>query len=66
MAGSGDEAVVDVELRRLIIDGVHHDEPGSGGLAGGNSLAERFGQQQRHHQLRPRAKTAKLQVRWLA
>ena len=46
MAGSGDEAVVGVELRCLIIDGVDHDEPGSGGLAGGTSLAERFGQQQ--------------------
>ncbi len=42
VAGGGDEPVVGVKLRCLIIDGVHHDEPGSGGLAGGNGLAERF------------------------
>ena len=46
MAGSGDEPVVGVKFRCFIMDGVHHDESGGCGLAAGNSLAERFGQQQ--------------------
>ena len=45
MARSGNEPVMGVKLRRFIIDGVHHDEPGGGCLAGGNSLAERLGKQ---------------------
>ena len=32
VAESGDEPVVGVELRGLVIDDVHYDEPGSGGL----------------------------------
>jgi hypothetical protein len=45
VARSGNESVMGVKLRRFIVDSVHYDEPGRGCLAGGNSLAERFGKQ---------------------
>ena len=45
MLGNGEEAVVAVEARRRIVDGVHHHEPGSCGVAGGHGLAERLGEQ---------------------
>ena len=35
-----------VELGGLVVDGVYYHEPGRGGLPGGDSLAERFGEQQ--------------------
>ncbi len=43
--GNGEEAVVAIEARRRIVDGVHDHEPGGRGVAGGYGLAECFGEQ---------------------
>ncbi len=46
MLGDEDEAVMEVEAGRGLVDGVHHDEPGGSGLAGSDGLAERLGEEQ--------------------
>ena len=43
----GDEAVMGVEGRGLVVDGVDDHQPGRSSLPGGNRLAEGFGKQER-------------------
>lgn len=47
MFGRGDEPVMSVESRGLVVDGVDDHQPGRSSLPGGNRLAESLGEQER-------------------
>ncbi len=46
MLGNEYKAVMEVEPGRGLVNGVHDDEPGGGGLAGSAGLAKRLGEEQ--------------------